>query len=89
PVLLALAFLSSLVLLDRPVGQIAFAGQLLFYGAALAGLARRGRSRDSRLFTVPYAFCLLQWTTLRAAFAFASGRATVRWKRPANLSEAS
>ena len=61
-----------------------FAAQLLFYGAAAGGALVRGRSgRLARLLAIPYAFCLLNLTTLVSLWQFVRGRHNVRWTKAA------
>lgn len=84
---LMLAVLVSAALLARrsPVYAAALAAQVVFYTAAVVGaLLGRGRGVLSRLLAVPYAFCLLNLTTLVALARLASGRQQVQWSKAAD-----
>jgi hypothetical protein len=60
----------------------ALAAQVGLYGAAAVGAALRGgRGRVARLLGVPYAFCLLNFTTLVSVWCFATRRQTVQWRK--------
>ena len=64
--------------------RAAFAAQLVFYAAAAGGALARGRSgRLARVLAIPYAFCLLNLTTLVSLWHFARGRHDVRWRKAA------
>ncbi|HEY7520491.1 MAG TPA: hypothetical protein VIE36_19555, partial [Methylomirabilota bacterium] len=53
-----------------------------FYGAAVVGARLRGRRhRVARLLALPYAFCLLNVTTVIALTKFAMGRQSVQWSK--------
>ena len=62
----------------------ACAAQLAFYGAAAAGaLVGRRRGPLARALAVPYAFCLLNLTTLVSVWQILSGRQSVQWRKAA------
>jgi cellulose synthase/poly-beta-1,6-N-acetylglucosamine synthase-like glycosyltransferase len=81
PLLLVVAFGTNLVLLEQAVYRWMLAGQIVLYGAALAGYARRNSRKKSPLLSVPYVLCLLAWATVVAFVGFVSGRQSVKWKR--------
>jgi hypothetical protein len=83
PYLLIVAALSSALLARRsPWYSAAVAAQIVFYGAAVVGARLRGRrSRVARLLSLPYAFCLLNVTTVIALTKFAMGRQSVQWSK--------
>jgi len=57
----------------------------VLYGAAAAGaLVRHRDGRLARLLAIPYAFCLLNYTTLVALARFATGRHSVQWRKAAD-----
>ncbi len=81
---LMLAALGAAALLARrsPLYAAALAVQLAVYGVAVAGAVLRERSgRLARLLAIPYAFCLLNYTTLIALARFATGRHQVQWRK--------
>jgi cellulose synthase/poly-beta-1,6-N-acetylglucosamine synthase-like glycosyltransferase len=66
----------------RPFYRAAFAAQLVFYAAAAGGALARDRSGPlARLLAIPYAFCLLNLTTLVSLWQYARGRHNVRWQK--------
>jgi cellulose synthase/poly-beta-1,6-N-acetylglucosamine synthase-like glycosyltransferase len=74
---------ASLALADRPLYGAALLAQAAFYAAALAGafLGRSGRAW--RLFSGPYAVCLLLCATLLAFLRVLGGRQPAAWERAA------
>ena len=85
PVLHAALFVASMVLV--PTGswfyQVAFAGQVMFYAAALVGYTQGCNPRRSFVFTVPCAICLLSWATVVGFVRFLTNRQQVTWERVA------
>ncbi len=82
PLLLGVAFVTSAAVSPvAPVYRAALVGQLLFYGAALAALFVGDVPRVGRWLAVPYAFCLLNWTTVVGVTRFLSGAQTVTWRK--------
>jgi cellulose synthase/poly-beta-1,6-N-acetylglucosamine synthase-like glycosyltransferase len=82
PVFMLLTAVTSAVLAPRSaLYAVAFALQVAFYAAAAGGaLLRRRRGLFARVLAVPYAFCLLNLTTLAAVARSLSGRHTVQWR---------
>lgn len=77
-------FASAALAPTRAVYAGALAAQLLFYATAAAGaMVRERRGRVARVLGVPYAFCLLNLTTLVAVWRFVTGRQTVQWRKAA------
>ena len=61
---------------------VALLAQVALYAAAAAGAVLRDRRGPlARLLAVPYAFCLLNFTTLVALGRFVTGRQTVQWRK--------
>jgi cellulose synthase/poly-beta-1,6-N-acetylglucosamine synthase-like glycosyltransferase len=85
PAFMAAALLASAALAtSRPVYAGALAAQLAFYAAAAAGaLTRRRRGPLARALAMPYAFCLLNLTTVAGVWRFVTGRQSVRWRKAA------
>ena len=83
PFLMMTALVSAALLAARSsVYAAALAFQLAFYAAAAAGaLLGRRRGALSRLLAVPYAFCLLNLTTVVALVRLATGRQQVQWSK--------
>jgi biofilm PGA synthesis N-glycosyltransferase PgaC len=83
PFLMIAALVSSALLApDKPLYLVALMGQLAFYATAATGaLLKPGTGRLTRLLGVPYAFCLLNGTTLVALAWAATGRQTVQWQK--------
>lgn len=85
PVLHAALFVASMVL--APTGswfyQAAFAGQTMFYAAAIIGSTQGCNPRRSFVVTVPCAICLLSWATVVGFGRFLTNRQQVTWERVA------
>ncbi|PYQ51575.1 MAG: hypothetical protein DMF78_13045, partial [Acidobacteria bacterium] len=81
PALLAAALAANLLLAGSRFYAWTLAGQVAFYGAAVAGYALRNVRGRVRGLTVPYVICLLSWATVVAFLRFASGRQRVTWER--------
>ena len=62
------------------------AGQLLFYGAAVAGWVAHQIGLRIRLLGLPYVFCVLNWATVVAFARFVMGHQAVTWQK-ATMSE--
>jgi hypothetical protein len=78
------AALATAALLARrsTVYAAALVTQLAFYVAAgMGALLGRGRGLLSRALALPYAFCLLNGTTLVALARLATGRQQVQWRK--------
>jgi len=58
--------------------QIVLAAQVAFYAAALIGYFLRDRVKT--IFTIPYYFCLLNFTALVGFIQFLAGRRIARWE---------
>ena len=83
PALMVTAFSTSAALAGRhPLYATALAIQVGFYAlAALGAVTGRRTGSLARLLAVPYAFCLLNLTTVVAVARILTGRATVRWQK--------
>ena len=90
PFLMLGTLLTAAVLAERRTLYLAlFTAQLAFYAAALGGvLLRRRRSRLARWLGIPYAFCLLNSTTLVALCRSVTGRQSVQWTKATETAEA-
>jgi poly-beta-1,6-N-acetyl-D-glucosamine synthase len=83
PFLMLTAFVTAALLAPgQPLYAIALVAQTALYAAAAGGAVLRDhRSGPARLLAVPYAFCLLNFTTLVALGRFLTGRQTVQWRK--------
>jgi biofilm PGA synthesis N-glycosyltransferase PgaC len=79
PWLLLALFIGS-ALLNGPFYRTVFAGQLLFYGLAILGLASRSAAR-LRVAAVPGAFVVLNAAAWLAFWVWVSGRAGSAWNK--------
>ncbi len=91
--LIALAISSALLVGAGPFYRLAAAGQALFYGLAVAGIALRGRPiSKARPLAFPAFFCLVNLAALHAAINVVRGHRIDRWEpqrptdRPSALS---
>jgi cellulose synthase/poly-beta-1,6-N-acetylglucosamine synthase-like glycosyltransferase len=89
PAFMLMALATSGVLAQREtLYMLALALQGAFYAAAVAGAVLRHRTgRLARLLAIPYAFCLLNVTTLAAVARTLTGRHTVQWRSVAGTAE--
>lgn len=72
---------SGMLAPHRPLYTLAFALQAAFYAAAAGGaLLRESDGRLARWLAIPYAFCLLNLTTLAAIARTLTGRHSVQWR---------
>jgi cellulose synthase/poly-beta-1,6-N-acetylglucosamine synthase-like glycosyltransferase len=86
PVLHATLLIASgalVVAAAAPFYQLAFAGQVVFYAAAVIGYTQGCAPRRSFVFTVPCAICLLSWATVVGFARFLTNRQQVTWERVA------
>jgi poly-beta-1,6-N-acetyl-D-glucosamine synthase len=81
PVFHATLVASSLALADVPLYGAVLAAQVGFYAAALAGHALRHAERRPMIASVPYAMCLMLWSTLAAFGRFLTDRQQVTWEQ--------
>jgi len=102
PLLQAVLLACSIGLRHVPLYSLALLGQCAFYGAAIAGwaLGHRAPSPESRassgeprvpsFLAVPYAICLMNWSTIAGFMRFIAGRQHATWEQapvaPARLS---
>lgn len=86
--LIPLFFSNAALAVDgSPVFRILFAGQVLFYGLALAGFALRGtRLGKAKPFTVPYYFCLVNAAAFLGVLSILRGRRLRAWTPRSGLS---
>jgi hypothetical protein len=89
PAFMLLTAATSAMLAPRStVYAVALALQVVFYGAAAGGaLLQRRRGPFARVLALPYAFCLLNLTTLAAVARSLSGRHTVQWRNTMETSK--
>jgi cellulose synthase/poly-beta-1,6-N-acetylglucosamine synthase-like glycosyltransferase len=80
PWCLALVFVASLALAQRPVYAALLLTQLALYGLALLGWRRARRGKAPGLASAPYAFALLNLAAAVAFFAFLRGSERAAWK---------
>jgi hypothetical protein len=64
----------------HPVYSVVAVGQIVFYAAALAGIALESRGRRFRVLSLAAAFVLLNAAAVVALLQFMSGRSSVAWK---------
>ena len=89
PALHAAILVSNAYLLDEVFYRGLFAGQVIFYAAAMAGCGQvrldrdcAGRAHRARIvLTVPYTICLLGWATIVGLGRFVARRQRVTWER--------
>jgi biofilm PGA synthesis N-glycosyltransferase PgaC len=71
---------SNLMLLQHPLYQLLIAGQVAFYGAAVAGREQQHARRRRMVLTLPYTMCLLSWATIVGFVRFATRTQRVTWE---------
>ncbi len=80
PALLAIV-VSNLLMLGHPLYQLLLVAQLFFYGAALAGHAGFRWKKAAWLTSIPFMFCLLNWTTVAGFIRFVRRSQPVTWQQ--------
>ena len=81
PLFLIAALGASVLLTHDAFFAAALAAQLVFYLMALGGYLARNARRRIPLLSVPYVFCLLNWTIVVGFVRFVTGRQRVTWDR--------
>lgn len=81
PVFLLVLLLTNLFLLDVLFFRVALGLQLVFYACALFGCLLRESPAGRRIFSVPYAFLILNLFTIMAFSDHVRGRQTALWQK--------
>lgn len=83
PLSLPLLLISSSVLASQGnvFYQLAFAGQILFYLAAILGWRMERKKLRYKLLFVPYYFCVMNYAVYRGFGRLLAGRQSVLWER--------
>jgi cellulose synthase/poly-beta-1,6-N-acetylglucosamine synthase-like glycosyltransferase len=85
----ALAFAANIELaIASRFFQLMLAAQLLFYGSATAGWILARNRKRSRLFTIPYSFCLLSWASVVGFVKCVTSGQSVMWDKAAASTDA-
>src|SRR5690606_12936144 len=82
PFLLILVFLlNGLIILERGPGiyELLFAGQVLFYVLALAGLFFESRHIRIKAFFVPYYFCVMNYAVIAGIIRYFKKNQSAAW----------
>ena len=79
PLFLLTALASNAFLLDQAFYRLTLAGQIALYAAAFVGHLIRDAARSAPIFSVPYAFCLLNWAVVAGFVRFINGRQSITW----------
>lgn len=79
PIWLMVMLMANLALVEIPLFQWLLAGQVAFYGAALAGRGQH-HARRRLILTLPYTMCLLSWATIVGFARFATRTQSVTWE---------
>ncbi|MEM1324745.1 MAG: glycosyltransferase family 2 protein [Bacteroidota bacterium] len=61
--------------------RIFFILQVVFYGLAFIGYLLEHRKIKTKIFFVPYYFCVMNYAVIRGFFRYLSGRQSVVWER--------
>ena len=61
------------------MGIVVMVGQAAFYG--LAAFAALAKDPKRPWFTIPYAFCVLNWAAVAGSYYYLTGRLTVQWEK--------
>ena len=74
---LFILFFSNVFLLQEPIFQFFFAGQLLFYILAFAGFLAEKTGINSRILFTPFYFCLVNFASMRGIFEYIIKRKSI------------
>ena len=80
PIFLGLLFLVNLFLIKDILYSITFIGQLVFYGCAIIGCLALKNGKSSRVFVVPYYFCLSNIGLMAGALRAMRGEKQASWE---------
>jgi cellulose synthase/poly-beta-1,6-N-acetylglucosamine synthase-like glycosyltransferase len=83
--LLATLAASASLAASSPFYRMALAGQLLFYASALPGFLLGRTPGVARWLSIPYAFCMLNLTTVISVIRFLAGGQAITWTRAAEV----
>jgi cellulose synthase/poly-beta-1,6-N-acetylglucosamine synthase-like glycosyltransferase len=81
PLLLPLLFLNNLLLLGRPFYRLMMAGQLFFYGSAIAGYYRGTSRRKAGFFSAITYFCMANLAAVSGIWRYFRGNQPVTWRK--------
>ena len=79
PILVAIFTINIVLIGQRPIYLIAFIGQLLFYGAAIAGARIHDRRELPAFIYIPFYFCLVNVAAIRGIIEAYSGKTYTTW----------
>ncbi len=74
-------FMSNLFLMDKFPYSITMAGQVIFYAIGVIGWMLEKASVKSRLCSIPYVFCVLNFAALKGFLNFLAGKYSVKWEK--------
>ncbi len=80
PVFMITAFVTNIALMTDYPYNLFFAGQVIFYGVALAGLLLP-RLRNNHFFYLPYYFCSINGASLVGLLRFILKRQPILWEK--------
>jgi glycosyltransferase involved in cell wall biosynthesis/cellulose synthase/poly-beta-1,6-N-acetylglucosamine synthase-like glycosyltransferase len=81
PLLYLAILFSNAALLGHRFYQLAMAGQLAFYSAALLALILPTAKARAKILVVPYTVCFLSWATIVGFSRYLTGQLQVTWDR--------
>lgn len=79
PIFLMIAFLSSILMVARPVFAGLVAVQCVFYGMAFLGYRRKKQHRPSRVFAAPWHFCSMNLALFLGLLRYLRGEQSAAW----------
>ncbi len=74
-------FISNLFLMDKFPYSITMVAQVIFYTTAIIGWMLEKASVKSRLCSIPYVFCVLNFAALKGFLNFLAGKYSVKWEK--------
>jgi cellulose synthase/poly-beta-1,6-N-acetylglucosamine synthase-like glycosyltransferase len=80
PICFAAILIANVALIADPFYQVLLAGQVLFYGLAVAGAAFPKLCRRLKVLVVPYTICFLTVATVAAFVQFLRHRQSAAWE---------
>lgn len=81
PLALVLLFIINGFLLDNPIYNFLFLGQLVFYTLAILGYVNRFSNKQRKIYLIPFYFAFMNWSVFVGAYRQIKGAQSVLWDK--------